>query len=193
MEHVLIISGSQGAGASLARLVQDRFRCKPGVVESAYQARMALEKSPSCELAVINAPLIDESGVDLAKYVTQKTSASCILLIKQETAEQLGDLTDRHQVILMGKPLNKDYLYQVLQTIDITLRRALCIYEENQRLGEKIKDIQTIDRAKFMMMQYQGMTESEAHAYLEKYAMNKRKRKTIAALEIIDTINEQYL
>ena len=37
------------------------------------------------------------------------------------------------------------------------------------------------------------MTEAEAHAYLEQYAMNKRKKKSIAALELIDRINEQYL
>lgn len=193
MEHVLIISGSRGAADALSGFLKETLRCTPKVVESAYQAKMALEKDASWDLAVINAPLLDESGVELAKYVTQKTAASCILLIRQETVEQLADFPERYQVILLGKPVGKPFLYQVLQAVDVTLRRMLRLYEENRHLEGKIKDIQTIDRAKFMMMQYQGMTESQAHAYLERYAMNQRKRKPIAALEIIDKINEQYL
>ena len=73
------------------------------------------------------------------------------------------------------------------------MNRSLKLYAENRRLEEKIRDIQTIDKAKFMLMQYKGMTEDEAHAYLEQYAMNKREEKSIAALELIDKINEQYL
>ena len=50
-----------------------------------------------------------------------------------------------------------------------------------------------MDKAKFMLMQYKGMTEEEAHTYLEQYAMNKRKKKILAALAIIDKLSEQYL
>ena len=67
------------------------------------------------------------------------------------------------------------------------------VYSKNLRLEEKIREIQTIDKAKFMLMEYRKMTEAEAHAYVEQYAMNKRKKKSIAALELIDKLNEQYL
>ena len=96
-------------------------------------------------------------------------------------------------MILLGRPLNKAMLYQIIRIIDISVKRSQSIYEENRRLEQKIKDIRTVDRAKFLLMQFEGMTEEEAHAYLEKYAMDKRRRKPIAALEIIDRINEQYL
>ena len=49
---------------------------------------------------------------------------------------------------------------------------------KSEQLEEKISEIQTIDKAKFMLMQYKGMTEEEAHSYLEQYAMNKRKKKS---------------
>ena len=193
MEHVLIVSGSNGAAVSLAGFMRDSFQCTAKIAESAYQARTALENDRETELVVINAPLIDENGVDLAKFVTQETFANCILLLKQETAEQMADMVERYSIFILGKPLNKPILYQLISTIEIALRRSRRIYEENRRLEQKIKDIRTVDRAKFLMMQYQGMTEEDAHAYLEKYAMDKRKRKAIAALEIIDRINEQYL
>ena len=193
MEHVLIVSGSNGAAVSLAGFLRDSFRCTARITESAYQARTALENDRETELVIINAPLLDENGVELAKFVTEQTFSNCILLLKQENAEKMAELTDRYPMFLIGKPLNKPVLYQIIRTVDIAQRRAVQFYEENLRLEQKIKDIRTIDRAKFLMMQYQGLTEEDAHAYLEKYAMDKRKKKSIAALEIIDRINEQYL
>lgn len=193
LEHVLILSGNQKTADSIAGFVRESFRCTPKIFPSAYQAKMALENDNKTEIVLINAPLIDESGIELAKFITKETSASCILLLKQEQAEQLKDMVDRYQIFVLGRPINKTILYQLLRTIEIAMQRARTIYEENQRLEQKIKDIRTVDRAKFLLMQYRSMTEAEAHSYLEKYAMNKRKRKTIAALEIIDQINEQYL
>ncbi len=193
MEQILILSGSNGAAVSLTGFLQESFRCNVRALPSAHQAKCALESDSHIELVVINAPLIDENGIDLAKYVTQNTNSSCILLLRKEQAEQFAWLTAQYQVIVMGKPLNKPLLYQLICTLDITMRRCAGILEENRRLEQKLRDIRTIDRAKFLLMQYENMTEEAAHSYLEKYAMDKRKRKPIAAMEIIDRINEQYL
>ncbi|HOR22680.1 MAG TPA: ANTAR domain-containing protein, partial [Ruminococcus sp.] len=96
-------------------------------------------------------------------------------------------------VIIVGKPFSRTLLYQLVKTLDIAINRSLKLYQENIRLEEKIREIQAIDKAKFMLMEFKGMTEDEAHSYLEQYAMNKRKKKSIAALEMIDKLNEQYL
>ena len=193
MEQILILSGSNESGAALAGFLGDSFRCTPKILASAYQARMALEHNRRTELVIINAPLIDESGVELAKFITQETNANCILLLEQEQAEQLTYLSEQYQVIVLGKPVSKTILFQLIHTIEIAVHRLQRILEENQRLERKIRDMRTIDRAKFLLMQYEGMTEAQAHSYLEKYAMDRRKRKPIVALEIIDRINEKYL
>ena len=77
--------------------------------------------------------------------------------------------------------------------IEIAMNRSFKLYEETVKLERKIDEIRTIDKAKFLLMQYKNMTEDEAHNYLEKCAMEKRKKKVIVATEIIDKINEQYL
>ena len=42
-----------------------------------------------------------------------------------------------------------------------------------------------INRAKFMLMQYLGFDENQAHKYLEKQAMDKRITRLEVAIEII--------
>lgn len=193
MEKVLVISSSKSASEALVGFIRDSFRCVPKLAESAYQAKTYLDTDPSIELAVINSPLMDESGFELAEYIIEKTAANCIFMIKEENAEKISGSAEKSGIIVVGKPFSRTLLYQLVKTVDIAVNRSLKLYRENLRLEQKISEIQTVDKAKFMLMQYRGMTEAEAHAYLEQYAMNKRKKKSIAALEIIDKINEQYL
>lgn len=192
MENVIIISSNKSASEALAGFIKESFGVSPRVVESAYQAKNAFESDPSIVLSLINSPLMDESGLELAEYIVENTVSNCILLLKQETAMKIAERAEADGIIVVGKPFNKTVLYQLIKTVDIAVKRSWKLYEDTVRLEQKISEIQTIDKAKFMLMEYRKMTESEAHTYLEQYAMNKRKKKNIAALELIDKINEQY-
>lgn len=193
MEKILVVSSNKNAAEALVNFLRDSFRCTPKLVESAYQAKNVFDADPALELAVINSPLMDESGFELAEYIIENTTANCIFMIKEEQTEKIAGRAEKAGIIIVGKPFSRTLLYQLVKTIDIAVNRSLKLYDENRRLEQKIEEIQAIDKAKFMLMQYKGMTEDEAHAYLEQYAMNKRKKKSIAALAIIDRLNEQYL
>ncbi len=193
MENVLIVSSNKSASEALADFIKVSFQCVPRVVESAYQAKTVFDSNPAIELVLINSPLMDESGLGLADFIIESTVSNCILLIKQENASKIEERAEESGIIVVGKPFNRNVLYQLIKTVDVAVKRSLKLYQETVRLEKKITEIQTIDKAKFMMMEYMHMTETEAHAYIEQYAMNKRKKKSIAALEIIDNINEQYL
>ena len=193
MEKILVVSSSKSASEALLDFLRGSFKCAPKIVESAYQAKTLLDSDIMTELVMINSPLMDESGVEFAEYVTENTTANCILLIKAEAAEKISERAEKAGVIIVGKPFSRTILYQIVRTVDIAVNRSAELYLRNARLEEKINEIQTIDKAKFMLMEYKDMTESEAHAYIEQYAMNKRKKKSIAALAIIDKLSEQYL
>jgi len=193
LEKILVVSSNKNAAEALVNFLRDSFRCTPKLVESAYQAKNVFDAVSTLELAVINSPLMDESGFELAEYIIENTTANCIFMIKEEQTEKIAGRAEKAGIIIVGKPFSRTLLYQLVKTIDIAVNRSLKLYDENRRLEQKIEEIQAIDKAKFMLMQYKDMTEDEAHAYLEQYAMNKRKKKSIAALAIIDRLNEQYL
>lgn len=193
MENVLVISSNKKASEALVNFLRDSFKCTPKLVESAYQAKVYMDSGAQVELAVINSPLIDESGFELAEYIVDSTASNCIFMIKDEQVEKISGRAEKAGIIIVGKPFSRTLLYQLVRTVDIAVNRSLKLYEENLRLEQKITEIQTIDKAKFMLMQYKGLTEDEAHGYVEQYAMNKRKKKSIAALEIIDELVEKYL
>lgn len=193
VENVLIISGNKSAAEALAGFIRETFQCSVRAVESGYQAKSIFSSDPALDLALINTPLIDESGIDLAEYIIENTAANCILIIKPENSEKTAERAEKNGIIVMLRPVNRGLLYQLVKTIDIAVKRSFMIYQEKQKLERRIKEITIIDKAKFMLMEYRSMSEAAAHEYLEQYAMNKRKKKYIAALELIDRINEQYL
>lgn len=193
MENVLIISSRKSSAEGLSVFMRDTFGCRIRTADTAQQAREIISVNRSWELVMINMPLGDESGLELAKYVAEDTAASCVIFVKAEEAEKIMDTADRSSIIVITKPFSRQTLYQILKAVDTALKRSWSLYEETVRLERKIEEIRLIDKAKFSLMQYRGMTEEEAHTYLEQYAMKNRKKKTIAASELIDKINEQYL
>ena len=192
MENVLIISSSRSFTEQLAGFIRDSFNSSVRAVETAYQARSILDGT-HVDLAVINVPLPDESGVELAEFIAESTMTGCIVTVKADKVEMLSERLEKSGVPVAPKPFSKSVFYQLVQTVEIAVRRSQRLYEKTLQLERKIEEIQTVDKAKFMLMEQRGMTEVEAHSYVEHYAMNKRKKKMLAALEIIDKIIEQNL
>lgn len=56
---------------------------------------------------------------------------------------------------------------------------------EAEHYRDKLKEIRTVDRAKCLLIQYQQMTEKEAHRLIEKRAMDRRVGKLKIAEEIL--------
>ncbi len=193
MENVIVISSSSSAAETISAFLKEIFHCQVTIAESARNAREIISGCRSFELVLINSPLADEAGIELAEYASEITAASCVVLVKSENYEKISPRADRGDIILIAKPFSKQVLHQVIKAVNTAMRRSYALYEENVRLERRIDEIRLIDKAKFSLMQYRHMTEEEAHSYLEQYAMKNRKKKTVAASEIIDKIYEQYL
>jgi len=193
LENVIIVSGNAKASEVLDQFLKNSFRCSIKKVETASQAYSLVNSDYPFDLAVINSPLQNENSLQLAEFITEKTSAFCILLVKAEFAEKAHEIADKNGIIVVSKPFNQSVLYQSVYIVETAINRYYKLYAETVRLENKIDEIKIIDKAKFMLMQYRKISEEEAHDYLQHYAMNKHLKKIVAANEIIDKITEQYL
>ena len=73
------------------------------------------------------------------------------------------------------------------QLID-TVRRF--VTERLRPLEAKVADIRIINRAKLLLVQHLQMTETEAHKYIEKQAMNTSMPRRTIAENIIRTYED---
>ena len=177
MPGVLLVSSSEKGRDGLAALLREASITQIHMAGSGSQARRFLIQGQA-SVVVINTPLSDEFGESFALFATEQTSASVIMLVKNEQADEVA-----HQVENEGKAL----FFQAVKLSLAAQRRMMGLQSENDRLQKKIMEIRLVDRAKCLLIENRGMTETEAHRYVEKQAMDLR----ITRREVAERILEQ--
>ncbi len=187
MDRALIVSSGEKATAAFMSLIRDAFpECAMSVCSTGNESRRAIAEN-SYDAIVINCPLTDEFGNELAEHITSSTNSGCIMIVKAENCDQISERMEDYGVIVVGKPISRSAFYQSLKFINATRKRMLGLQNENIELHKRLEEMRMINRAKFALMQYLSFTETQAHRYLEKQAMDRRCTKLEIAMEVIKT------
>ena len=144
--------------------------------------------SQSCyDLVVINTPLPDEFGHELAEYVTEKFVSGVMVIAKAELFDQVNDKMEPFGILTVQKPLSRPLFYQALHLLIATQNRWQHFDRENQKLRTKMEEVRIVARAKCILVEYLRMSEQQAHRYIEKQAMDMRTSKKDVAENILKT------
>jgi response regulator NasT len=187
MLRALVVSSTPKGCESLSALIKEY----EGTVDIAASTqsnearRMIMDQE--FDLVVINAPLSDGSGEDLASMVTGQTLAGVIMVVRNEYLETTESIMGSNGVLVVGKPVIKQLFFQTLGLARSMRSRLAMLQHENNKLQKKIEEIKCIDRAKWMLIQNLGMDEQQAHRYIEKQAMDLRKSRYDIASAILKT------
>ena len=180
---VLVVSPA-GRGADFLASVFDAPTFDPVVnALSAGEARRLLS-SEQYDLIAVNSPLPDETGIDFCIDAAQGPSG-VMLFVKNDIYEIVSSQCTREGIFVIPKPNTQRNVAQ-----SVTLLCAICErlrkYEKKTRtLREKMDSIRLVNRAKWLLIERLGMTEQDAHSYIEKEAMNRRRTSREIAEEII--------
>lgn len=185
MERFLLASGNEKATTMLVSLLKETFpACTVVVAKTSSEAKRAFSGS-DFDGVLINCPLSDEFGTELAEIVTSGSTASCVMIVKNENADLISDKVENFGVMVIPKPLSKHDFYRSMRFVNASRKRMLGIQTENIKLRKKLEEIRTINRAKCALIQYLSFSEQQAHRYLEKQAMDQRCSKLEVANKII--------
>jgi len=138
-------------------------------------------------LVIINTPLTDEPGIDLAVKTAQSTMSGVILLVKAEMADAIAQKVEESGVLVVAKPVARALFDQALRLSMTARNRMLMLQNQNEKLQKKIEEMRRVDRAKGALIQYLRMTEQQAHRHIEKQAMDTRQTKMQVARDIVNT------
>lgn len=154
-------------------------------VHNAVEARR-VTAADAYELVLINAPLADETGLELAMDLTQRTTAAVILLVKTELAPMIMDAAMEAGVLVVTKPVVPQLFEQTVR-VGMACRNRMLIYKtESERLQKKYEELKIVDRAKCLLIEHMRITEEEAHRALEKEAMNARISRVRVARQVLE-------
>lgn len=138
------------------------------------------------DMLIINTPLNDEFGMELAEAAAD-TESAVILLCGRDIADDLADRLSPYNILVLSKPVTRNALKEGILLIGSDTAPFSDI-RESEEVMHRIGDIRLINRAKSMLMKYLGFTEPQAHRHLEKKAMNCRCTRREAAKKIISDL-----
>ena len=180
--RVLLVSAAEKFNTVTLSLLPGSEFYPVEVVPTAKAAQRRL-LNQEYDIILINAPLPDEFGTDLAMDVCSKTRAGVMLLMKRELHDEIAAKVTDTGVITLPKPTS-----EMLRTLCAVRERLKRIQERQVTVDEKIEEIRIVDKAKWALISARQMTEEEAHQYIQRQSMDRRISKRTAAEEILRTL-----
>lgn len=183
---VLLVSASEKFNSTLRGLLPAGEFWPLDCASGAAQARRKLLET-SYDLVIINAPLPDDFGVRLATGICLESGAGVLLFVKAALYEDVCSKVTEYGVLTVSKPSSVQVIRQSLRVLCATRERLRRMEERQATVEDKIEEIRLVNRAKWLLIERLGMTEAEAHKYIEKQAMDQRISKRELASNLIKT------
>ena len=139
------------------------------------------------DIVLINAPLPDDFGMRLAIDICTNSGAGVLLMVKNDLFNDIYAKVVSYGVITLSKPTNLQMVAQNLRILCATRERLRQMEAKQATVEEKIEEMRLVNRAKWLLIECLGMTEPEAHRYIEKQSMDERISKREVAENIIKT------
>ncbi len=183
---VLVVSSSEKFNQSLTALLP-RARFDPvRFAAGAGAARRELLERP-CDLVLINTPLPDQSGVQLAIDLCSESGMGVLLFVKSEHYAEVAERVEGYGVLALQKPTSSQLVIQSLHLLCGTRERLRRMERKTASIEEKMEEIRLVNRAKWLLISELRMTEEDAHRYIEKQAMDRCVTRRAIAEGIIRT------
>lgn len=154
------------------------------VVENGEEAKRKIVEF-DYDLCLINTPIRGVSGEQLSFDIAEKNICQVILFVKAEYQDEVTERVENFGVITVGKPINRQLLWGAIKLAKVAQRRLDMAKQENKKLQTKLDSLKTVSKAKCLLISYEGMSEEEAHKYIERKAMDDRVTRTEVAQYII--------
>ena len=183
---VLIVTASDSFTNSIIPLLPVTDYWPVTTARSVAEARRRSVET-AYDIVLINTPLPDDFGMRLAIDICTNSGAGVLLMVKNDHFDDIYAKVVSYGVITLSKPTNLQMVAQNLRILCATRERMRQMEAKQATVEEKIEEIRLVNRAKWLLIEHLGMTEPEAHRFIEKQAMDERISKREVAEGLIKT------
>ncbi|MGN1410615.1 MAG: ANTAR domain-containing response regulator [Eubacteriales bacterium] len=186
--RVLIVSDTDKISDYITELLPKREFYPIHKVGSAGEAKRLLI-SETVDIIIINTPLPDEFGTELALDLSEGT-VGIMLLVKADSYDEVCYKVESSGVLTLAKPNSRQAIYSAIRLLAAMSVKLGKLEKKNRTLQEKMADIRIVNRAKWLLIENMSMTEKDAHYYIEKQAMDTRLSRREIAESIVRTYDK---
>jgi response regulator NasT len=137
--------------------------------------------------------IVVDPGMHIADYrkildtIDDEMLCSCIVLGDFNSASIEG-LTEKTKVITVcPKPLNRELLVHTVELANLNFRRVAELEKKLKEMTENYETRKAVERAKWILMEREGLSEKDAYDRIRKKSMDSRMTMKSIAEAIIFT------
>ena len=120
--------------------------------------------------------------------LAEGSEAVFLLLVRPGTYEAVWQFVQAAGICVMSWPAPQEVFRQTLRNLLLLKKSLRAMQEKTDQLQSQLQDMKRIQKAKSLLMNQLGMSEADAHRWIEKAAMDRCVKKR----EIAETIIRMY-
>lgn len=183
---VLIVSAAEKFNTVMSELLSESGYVNVKFESSISSAQRAYAERPY-DFVIINSPLPDDVGTRFAIDLCVSGSTVALVVVRSEIFEEVFEKVSKHGVFAMPKPMSKPSVEMALRWMACSRERLRKNEKKTLSIEEKMEEIRTVNRAKWLLISELKMDEPGAHRYIEKQAMDRCVTRRQVAEDIIKT------
>lgn len=184
---ILIVSGSEQFAAIVKKALHGYAFATVDIRKSAAASRQCIMER-YYNIIVIDSPLPDESGLELALDTVEQCSASLLMVVPAEIYEDILDRVTDYGVLVIHKPGPRGRIGKAVRFLAATHKKIRRLEKKILTMEEKMEEIRIVSKAKVLLVEKRQMTEDEAHRYIGKMAMDQGVSRKRIAEKILDEL-----
>ena len=181
---VLLVSASKTVNDALGEMLSPAVFSPVRTVTDVSAAKRALDDR-DYDIVIVNSPLPDDPGVRFAIDTVRGSGTVALVLARAEVFDEISEKLTPRGVFTLAKPSSRAMLQTTLRWLVSARARLGTTEKKTQTLEEKMAEIRVVNRAKWLLIERQGMDEPAAHRYIEKQAMDRCVTRRAVAEEIV--------
>ena len=107
------------------------------------------------------------------------------MLLKAEDYDDIDPRVNQGGIFTIAKPLSTQTFVLAVNWMKAARERLRKMEKKASTLEDRMEEIRLVNRAKWVLIDKEGMTEEAAHKYIEKQAMDERMTRKEVAEEVI--------
>ena len=145
--------------------------------------QLVRELTPDLAILDIKMPGLD--GLEAARAITADRKAAVLILTAFSQRDLIEQARDAGALAYLVKPFQRSELIPAVEVALGRFREMQALSDQNSSLEEQLETRKIVDRAKGILMDDHGMTESDAFGWIQKRAMQDRRTMRAVADQVV--------
>lgn len=158
------------------------------VVGEAGRGDEAIElvRSLSPDVAILDIKMPGMDGIQAAREINTERACAVLLLTAFSQRDLIQQASDAGALAYLVKPFQRSELVPAIEMALGRFRELRAVEQTAADLQDRLEARKVIDRAKGVLQDRDGMTESDSYRYLQSQAMEQRSTMQAVAQDILD-------